>query len=194
MVLLSATVYLYIRNRRREKGIFKVLHSFAAEHNSTITSSDHWADTLIGIDQDNAKKLFFIRSANNHTIKEVINLWEVRSCRLASTARSVTFDRQAVRVVDRIELIFTFIDSARNEVALEFYNNDYDSLTLTGELQLAQKWLEIVNGILVSNRDRKKEAGKATLEAAPSPDRAGSPRSVAGFAAKKRMARTSDIP
>jgi hypothetical protein len=194
LATLSAVAYFYIRNRRREKSIYTVLHSFAKENNSTVTSSDHWANTLIGIDQMEAKKLFFIRTANNHSIKEVINLSEVRNCRLANIARTVTYDKQKVHVVDRIELIFSFLDSGRPEITLEFYNNDYDSLTLTGELQLAQKWLEIVNGIVVSNKNQKKETGKAKLRAAPSPNRSSSPTNVAAFAMKKHISRTPDIP
>jgi len=42
-------------------------------------------------------------------------------------------------------LVFSFQDKGKNEVVLEFYNAEYDSSTLTGELQLVEKWCKIFN-------------------------------------------------
>jgi hypothetical protein len=35
------------------------------------------------------------------------------------------------------------------DVILDFYNSGYDSLTLRGEIQLAEKWAEIANSMKV---------------------------------------------
>ena len=48
-------------------------------------------------------------------------------------------------VVEKLGIGFLYHDKNKNEVVLEFYNADYDSLTLTGELQLAEKWCNLFN-------------------------------------------------
>jgi len=168
VAILLFAGYIYIRNRRREKKTNSVLNDFARENNSAITSSDHWHSTLIGIDQVENNKLFFIRNANNESIREIINLSEVMACRLNRVERTVTYEKQKALVIERIELVFTFIDTRKPEVALEFYNNDYDSLTITDELLLSKKWLGIINNVVLSNKNRKKEANTARLQPTPS--------------------------
>jgi hypothetical protein len=51
-------------------------------------------------------------------------------------------------------LIFSFYNH-KPEVSLEFYNTDYDQLTLSGELQLAQKWTGMIKSIVNTNREWK---------------------------------------
>ena len=166
IVLLSLVGYFYFRNRRREKYIYSDLHALARENNSTITRSDHWSNTQVGVDESENNKLFFIRTANNQSIREVISLPEVKDCRLAKAERTVTDNKMKILVIERVELIFHFADAKKPEVALEFYNNDYDALTIRDELLLAKKWQGIVNDFIVSNRNRRKVTEKARIQPA----------------------------
>ena len=87
-------------------------------------------------------------------IREHINLTEVSDCRMFKTERSVIYNKETVIVVDRIELKISFYKH-KPEVRLEFYNADYDQLTLSGELQLAQKWNDTIKGIISTTQDRR---------------------------------------
>jgi len=48
-------------------------------------------------------------------------------------------------VVDKLELSFYPVEKGKPEISIEFYNDEYDSLTLSGELQLAEKWEKLLN-------------------------------------------------
>lgn len=164
LATISLIVFLQIRNRNREKKAFSVLQNFAKGINSTISSYDRWDKTLIGIDNGEINKLFFLRTISNKEYREVINLSEVMSCRLVLDERTVQYDKEKVNVIDKIELVFSFVNTNKQDVKLEFYNADYDQLTLSGELQLAQKWSGIVKSILVTNKKLEKEVNKAKIQ------------------------------
>ena len=50
-----------------------------------------------------------------------------------------------MKVVDRIELTFVNQDKIKSDTMVSFYNSEYDRLTLSGEIQLAEKWSKIAN-------------------------------------------------
>jgi hypothetical protein len=74
----------------------------------------------------------------------------------------VKYNKELVNVIDRIELIFSF-NNHRPELSLEFYNTDYDQLTLSGELQLAEKWAGTLKTIINLNQESKTKAKKKEL-------------------------------
>ncbi|MCF8371941.1 MAG: hypothetical protein K9H64_09980 [Bacteroidales bacterium] len=165
LTTILLVVFIQNNNKKKLKKTISVLQDFAKELNSMISNYDHWDKTLIGIDNKGVNKLFFIRTTRDKEFREVINLAEVKDCRLAKTERNVHYNSNNVSAIDRIVLVFSFIDTHKPDIALEFYNSDYDQLILTGELQLAQKWSGIVQSILSTNKNRKSEVYKAKLEA-----------------------------
>jgi hypothetical protein len=164
-VILIATsgvvVYLWLRNRKRTKRTLAPLKEFAAEYNTEIADYDAWENTLIGLGTGEPKTLFFIRITPDGETREAIKLAEVSGCRMIKPERRVSYNKEYLNVVDRITLNITFQDH-RPELVLEFYNNDYDSLTLTGELQLAQKWAEVIGIQLKAGLNWKVPSNKKT--------------------------------
>lgn len=155
LAVAGLIVYIRVRNNNRDKKNLAPLRSFARENNSEISQSDSWENVLIGIDGKEINKLFFIRKKPGNGIRELINLSEVSSCRMYKSERKLRENKEIVNVIDRIELIFTFYNH-KPELSLELYNNDYDHLTLMGELQLAQKWTDIIKSVIGSNPMRLK--------------------------------------
>lgn len=67
------------------------------------------------------------------------------------------------------EMVVSFYNH-QPEISLEFYNADYDSLTLSGELQMAQKWVGIVKGFIKGARQHMQvKQGSRLEEDAPGP-------------------------
>jgi len=52
-------------------------------------------------------------------------------------------------VTDKIEIAFTAKEKQKAEVIIELYNNEYDCLTISHELQLAEKWCKIAKDKIV---------------------------------------------
>ena len=151
LVIVGLVIFFRIRKKNRDVKTLAPLKSFARENNSEISDSDAWSKNLIGIDKNDTGSLFFIRSLPAREIREKINLSEVLGCKVNRTVRKVDSQKDSVSVIDRIELIISF-HQHKPDVSLEFYNTDYDQLTLIHELQLSQKWGDMIQGIVKVNR------------------------------------------
>lgn len=159
LTLIALAIHFYYRNKLRSENQLAVLKSFAEENDSTITQHDSWDQTHIGIDDRENMKLFFIRGTAINDTREVVDLNEVERCHLKKEVRSVIQHKEKILVIDKIELILSFRDMKKPPAKLEFYNNDYDSLTLSGELQMAEKWEKTINDT-ISNSRKKDPADK----------------------------------
>lgn len=151
LAVAGLIIFIRIRKKKRDEKTLAPLKAFAKENNNEISQSDAWGRNLIGIDNKAPGSLFFIRSLPGQEIREKINLSDVSGCRIHRTVRKVDFKKDAVSVIDRVELTISFYNH-NPEASLEFYNTDYDQLTLLNELQLAQKWSDMVQGIVNVNR------------------------------------------
>ncbi len=136
-------------SRKNEKQFLQAFYGLAEKHQCKISQYDRWRNTAIGIDE-NTGKVFFIRKLEGKEILLYVNLEEILKCRVINTSRNVSSKEGKIKVIDKLELAFTYRDKNSPEIYLEFYNADYESLTLRGELQMAEKWCEIANGRIAS--------------------------------------------
>lgn len=92
--------------------------------------------------------IFFTRKVKETETLQTIHLAEVQKCRVINSGRVVSQTVGNHQVIEKLELEFAYWNKVKTATVLEFYNTDSDSLTLTGELQLAEKWNKIVNNCL----------------------------------------------
>ncbi len=131
-----------IMRKRGEKKQLSRLLAFAKTINKSITRYDLWTNSAIGID-DTENELMVVRLVNGEEAKHHIALRNFQSCRVETISREVANDGKKYKVVDAIRLILIAKAKSKNSIALEMYNAEYDSLTLSNELQLAEKWCDI---------------------------------------------------
>lgn len=152
IVLLSAMILFFrARMKKKEQQTISPLINFAAENGSVLSQLDHWSNTLIGMENSGVDRLFFIRRADGKEFKKMISLSEIQKCRVARIGRTISEGKESYQVTDRIELVLTKVEKNKPEVALEFFNTDYDQLTITDELKLAEKWEALIKES-ISNR------------------------------------------
>jgi hypothetical protein len=158
LIFLIACILIIIlvisKNKNSKKQILQTLFSLAEKNNSKISEHDIWNNTLIGIDKD-AHKLFYVRNMGGNGISEAIDLSEIQKGRVVNSNRIVTSKESSNNVTDKIALVLTLNDSKKPDIELEFYNTNRDNLFLNGELQLTEKWAEIVNTNISGIRQRK---------------------------------------
>lgn len=145
IIVLSAVVifvFLTTRKKKKRKSIYTGIQSFAKIHNSVISLHDHWNEITIGLDENNFR-LFYIQNLAERKIEKVIDLAEVNNVKLQKSSHPSAAN-QSLIANERIYLEFFFYDKQIKNEILEFYNIEYDSLTLRSELQLAEKWCQIV--------------------------------------------------
>ena len=104
---------------------------------------------MIGIDETQ-NVVFAIRKTKEKETSIAVNLAEVFRCSVAEISRTSGPKEGNIKAFDRIELVFTNKDKSKADRIVEFYNANSDRLTLTGELQLAEKWCKIANDKIAS--------------------------------------------
>lgn len=135
-------IWLNIKRNKKEKELIDELFMFASKSNCTISEHEIWKNSLIGLDATNSK-IFFIRTINNIKSYQHIDLKEIQTCELNNISRTVKYKDKDHKVIERIELEFMSVNQSDPKVYLEIYNADLDGLSLSGQLQIAEKWIII---------------------------------------------------
>ncbi len=85
-----------------------------------------------------------------------VSLNEIQKCRVAEITRTGTDANGFFNLVDRLDLVFEHKDKNKEDALLEFYNADYCSPTLSGELQLTGKWCKTLNDKIAGSTSQRK--------------------------------------
>lgn len=155
LLVVSPFVLLKDKGKKaREKRLGDALIQLAKSNGLSITASESWNSTTIGIDKDK-KIVLFVKNPDNDIIETVVSLSGIKRCKVSIKHHSSEFHNSTVKVIDTISLSLESYQKGLPDVILEFYNDTSDNLTLSGELQLAQKWSEIINNEINSNVRQK---------------------------------------
>ena len=156
LLLIAACILPFIiinmRRKKSEQKFLQVLLSHASESNNTISQYDLSNQQAIGI-ADISNTLFFLKRRNNHDVIKQIELAQIERCYINKTSRSSIDGNYSA--TERLELRFTRADKNSSEEVFELYNLEHDSLSMAGQLELAEKWHSIVSSRL------PRKAGKA---------------------------------
>lgn len=159
----------YNKNKKK-KGLLGQLEEMAGKEDCNISYHEFCCNFVIGLDETK-NHLFFYKKAENQEFAKSINLQNYNSCKMYNSNRTVGEKKEKYYVVDRLELIFYPAGKETPEVSIEFYNDDYDRLTLSGELQLAEKWEKLLNERLKRSQKIKPKAANQPAANALVPDK-----------------------
>lgn len=155
-ILITTLIFLAIvtvpfiltgyNNKRKKTRLFRRLTEMAENEDCTITQHEFCGDFVIGLD-GMASHLFFCKTIENLNIEKSLDLRHFKSCKVFNSNRTISGQSKNEKqtVIDKLELVFYPVKNEMPETALEIYNDEYDSLVLTGELQLAEKWEKMLN-------------------------------------------------
>jgi hypothetical protein len=155
LICIIPFALMSINSRKKEKKLLQGLTEIAERNNCKLSRYELWNNSTIGID-DTSLMIFYTRKSKDIETSQQINLAETQKCRVINLSRTVRNKEGNFKVVEKLELAFSFQDINRGDVVLEFYNADYDSLTLTGELQLVEKWCKLFNDKISELSKQKK--------------------------------------
>lgn len=130
--------------RKRKRQLFQSINQLAQQQNNKTTTQEMKGNFALALDEP-AGKLFFARSKGEEIAAQSILLSEYGMCRLNNVIRIA---EGGEKVTTRIELVFTPVSADSEQVVLDLYNEEHDSLTLAGELQVGEKWERLVAGYL----------------------------------------------
>ena len=126
------------------------MDEIARKSNCIISNYQQWKELQIGIDQK-AGRLFFIRNTKDHESQIEVDLSQVQNPRILKAERMVNTGSDKFTAIDKIDMTFALRNS-KSDISLNIYNSGYDSPTVQGELQFAEKWNEIANTWISQNK------------------------------------------
>ena len=131
-------------NRNKRQLELQKLSALAAEYDSEIVQHDTWYNAIIGADEG-FQRIFFLKKTGETVLKQQIPLSEVKECQIINTNRTLNDANGERKITDKLELVFRFKDKQKADCVLVFYDSNTDSLSLAGELQLANKWAGVAS-------------------------------------------------
>ncbi len=134
-------VGMYIKKKNKEHKMLDVLKDLATKQDCNITEHEFCRNFAIAIDQSK-HFLFFDKHSEQAEDALFINLEEIKSSKVVKTMR----EGSKVSVIQKVELVLTPSTNAA-DIKLELYN-DNSNMQINEELQMAEKWSEIINNQL----------------------------------------------
>lgn len=153
--ILTATIMLSIcilpfilMNRRKKKRIKQLYHNFmtyASSNNLTIGQHEVCGDFALGLD-NTSKYILFIKQSKSTNTELCIPIDNVSSCQLEKIYDADNNNKGHFSL-DKISLIFQPKDFGSSSSELVLYDSK-DQMQLDGELQLGEKWINILKAII----------------------------------------------
>ncbi|MEY4875083.1 MAG: hypothetical protein RL708_232 [Bacteroidota bacterium] len=144
LICIAPFVVMSRSNKKREKRFLQSLSELAKKSNSTILQHDIWLNAAIGIDEA-TNMIFFTKKVTDIETAQQVALAEIQKCRVINTSKTVNNNGSNFKAIDKLELAFNYHDKNKAETLFEFYDANAVGSTLSGELQLVDKWCKIAN-------------------------------------------------
>ncbi len=143
--------YANYKEASKQKAKIKILNDYATKQGLSLSETGNIKDKMIGIDKIN-NKVCFVDSSKN--VEITIDLINFVACRFNEVFKSEETKNGFQRFLDKVELVFNSKDSKIASVSLELYREEDLSTQLSGELQFAQKWAQLIHAEIVDLRQK----------------------------------------
>lgn len=152
LATISATTLLFavpiitfnlLGKRKKTKQLAKSFLMMANKSNHKVSQYEFWTNSAIGLDE-NSRKLLFLRRLENNENFQQIDLTEMKDCRVVID-RYPCQNSKKEKVNVKVGLAFSSHEKNKPDLILETYNSTCDKHMLTKELDVTEKWSDIVN-------------------------------------------------
>lgn len=126
------------RKKRKEK-ILENLKSIAVEKNCLISNYEFCGNFIIGIDDTKSYVFFYKKNNEAEATKVNVNLCNIADCKLINIGRTVGNSK----IIDKAGIRFVPLSKTAPPLDMEFYNSE-ESMHMNGELQVAEKWQQLL--------------------------------------------------
>lgn len=144
LVLVPYVIFILVRSKTAAK-CRKEFNRIAAENSLIINEKESWNKNLIGLDRNN-EKLLLVQSGSEVPVSELVDLKMLKSCTVISETENQVVSGKPEEILKRVSLQFSFINSADKKL-LKLYDHDVN-VYQDYELKRAQKWTDLINGVV----------------------------------------------
>lgn len=138
------------KSKLNNKKKLEELIAFAQENKANITQHELWRNSAIGLDK-HEQVIFFINQENDTKVFHKILLSTIETCTVYNVNSTISNKNSNYKIIEKIDLLFTYRDKNLAKVALNIFNSKLEGLTVSGELQIAEKWHQLINDIIKKN-------------------------------------------
>lgn len=139
LALIVIPLWLLIRSSgKKKRTLMAKANKLRVENYMNFTESDSWDNLVLGLD-DSAKKLLWLKEADNGDQHELVDLRTIAQCKKVNVGRSAQLNNGTSQVVDELGLELLPKESKFAPVLLEFYNSN-SSYLLSTQMELQNKW------------------------------------------------------
>ncbi|MDP4221988.1 MAG: hypothetical protein Q8868_01635 [Bacteroidota bacterium] len=128
--------------KAKKKRMLNDLMSEALKNSASITESDSWDDSALGLDTQN-KKIVYIIEKGSDKKASIFSLSELKSFRTTPDMKNNNGQKPNLENANNMSLIFSFKDPAKSEINISFYIAGFGRMTKT-EKDLFEKWSGLI--------------------------------------------------
>ena len=147
-IFMLPFIFMLSGRKKKEKQLKQSILAIANNHNCKISQQEICDEFAIGLDET-LNQLFFFKKTTEKEIAQHINLAEIKSCKVIKTEHSTGNKQDSVKLIDKLDLHFSFLDRKNPDISLVFYDSE-ENFGMDGEIQMIEKWSKIVNDRLKS--------------------------------------------
>jgi hypothetical protein len=138
---------LNILKKRNTKKFTAYFNEVAQKKGANLHNFDVWRDSYaIGIDSV-AKQILYLKQNNGQDETHLIDLTEVKKCRISKDEERVKTPNGEQRITTQIDLHIEFHKAEKPHLIIPFYNGKHGD-SFRDEVTLAEKWSKIINSKL----------------------------------------------
>lgn len=149
VVFIMPFILLGIFQQKRKKKLLDLISQLAAAQQCKLTKKDFCGELVIGIDAEKMH-LFFVKRLglkNNQELTYSLNLHPLCYCKVMKQISHKENLKGKQEVIEQLELVFFDGIATSPSARIEFFNKE-NSLQLSGEYALAEKWETELNTLL----------------------------------------------
>ncbi len=151
IVLCLLPFILMANNRRKKKNEFQqMLLSTAKSSGGSISKSEFVGHFMIGVDEI-SRQLFYVLKKDKEFECKAVDLKNTSKCTFVKTTSENPLDKESP-IINSVLLEFSIKGDHKSSVYLEFYNIN-NNKSLSGELQVAQRWEKTLNEEFLSKNN-----------------------------------------
>lgn len=132
-------IIMYKTKKYNEEQLLAELINTASEKGFSLSNYEVSGNLSLGIDETN-NGFCFCKNGKDDKMQEFIYLNEVKKCSL----NKIRNTNGSQSIIDKLALSFEFKNKVNPAVSVVFYDSD-QQLQLSKELQLIEKWYDIIN-------------------------------------------------
>lgn len=153
--IIAATILPFLIYNLIKKGkdtkLLKHFTDLAEREKVTISQKELWDHKfVIGIGTD-SKKIIYANKLQEDVEEAVIDLTEVDKCRVVTVNKANKSQNGKNPTSDRLELVFTFLNTSKPEKSLKFYENA-EFMPNAAECSHVENWYNIISAKLKESR------------------------------------------